>query len=260
MTWDLMMRSFRVLRRDKQLVLFPVLSALAGLAVSVPFFLAIFTAREGLHWDTWTGVLGFAWYCAANFAMIFFNCALAASAQKFFDTGEASVGDGISQAASRTGSIFAWAVVSTTIGLLLRWVEDRSGWIGRIVIAVIGIGWTMVTFLIVPVLVIEDVGVMDSIRRSSDLLRRTWGEQLISGVTFMWAGLLCALPGIVIGAIGMNGFWPLIPVAVLYFVAMAAVFTAARQVFTVALYRYATTGQAPDGFTTLGLRNAIRPR
>jgi hypothetical protein len=118
----------------------------------------------------------------------------------------------------------------------------------------------MATYLIVPVLVIEDRGVMESIRRSGELLRKTWGEQLIAGITFFWAGLVAVIPGIVIGVIGMNGFWPLIPVAVLYFIAVSAIVSAARQVFNVALYRYATTGEPPAGFSGDAMRNALRPR
>jgi len=260
MAWDLMKRSFGVLRRDKQLMLFPVLSALAALAVSVPFFLAIFRSGEPRHWDASTAIVCFAWYCAANFIMVFFNCALAACAQKYFDGREATLGDGLAEAAGRWTSILLWAAVSSTIGVVLRWLEDRAGFIGKIVIAIFGIGWNMATYLIVPVLVIEDSGVMESIRRSGELLKRTWGQQLIGAIAFGWVGLACAVPGIVIGAAGMAGFWPLIPVAVLYFVALGAAFSAAGQIFRVALYRYATTGQAPDGFTGDGLRAAIHPR
>ena len=260
MAWDLMKRSFGVLRRDKQLMLFPVLSALAALAVSVPFFLAIFGSGEHRPWDAWTAIAYFTWYCSANFVMVFFNCALAGCAQKFFDGAEASLGDGLSMAAARSWNIFMWALVSSTIGVILRWIEDRAGLVGRIVIAIFGIAWNMATYLIVPVLVIEDMGVMESLRRSGELLKRTWGQQLIGGIAFFWVGLVFTVPGIVIGAIGFNGFWPLIPVAVLYFVAMAAAFSAAGQIFRVALYRYATTGQAPDGFTGEGLRGAIVPR
>src|SRR5215471_3792977 len=253
-SWDAMMRSFGVLRRDKQLVLFPVLSTVAAILVSVPFILAIFIHGVPERWDVSHLIITFAWYCCANFAIIFFNCALAASAQTFFEGGEPSLGQGISAAAGHIPGILAWSMVSTTVGMILRWVDERSGIVGRIVTALIGIGWNMATYLIVPVLVLEDRGVLESIRRSGELLKKTWGEQLIAGITFFWAGLLAAIPGIVIGVIGMNGFWPLIPVAALYFAALAATVSAARQVFNVALYRYATTGEPPEGYSVDALR------
>jgi hypothetical protein len=144
--------------------------------------------------------------------------------------------------------------------VFLRWLDERAGLVGRIVIGLVGMGWNIATYLIVPVLVTEELGVMDSVRRSSELLRKTWGEQLCGAIAFGWAGLLFAVPGIVLGAIGFNGFWPMIPVAVLYFVTLAAVLSAARQVFTVALYRYATTGEPPEGYTGPGLHGAVRVR
>ena len=259
-SWELMIRSFRVLRRDKQLVVFPILSTLAAAAVSVPFILALFAAGEPHQWTATHTVLCFLWYSCANFAMVFFNCALAASAQTFFDGGQPSLGQGIRQAAGRAPAILAWAAVASTVGVVLRWIDERSGLFGRIVVALVGIGWNMATYLIVPVLVIEDLGVMDSIRRSSALLRQTWGEQLRGAIAFMWFGLLFTIPGIVLGAIAMAGLWILLPVAVLYFIALAASFSAARQIFTVALYRYATTGVAPDGYTGEGLHGAVHTR
>jgi hypothetical protein len=255
-----MLQSFRVLRRDKQLVIFPILSAIAAIVVSVPFVLMLFATGEPHEWNLNSVALCLLWYFCANSAIIFFNCALAASAQTYFNGGTPTLGEGISQAASRAPAILAWAMVTSTVGVFLRWVDDRSGLLGRIVVGLIGMAWNIATYLIVPVLVMEDVGVMDAIRRSGELLRKSWGQQLIGGIAFGWFGLLCAIPGVVIGAIGMNGFWPLIPVAVAYFIVMAACFSAAGQIFRVALYRYATTGQAPDGYTNDGLRGAIRTR
>jgi hypothetical protein len=255
-----MMRSFRVLRRDKQLMVFPILSTLAAMAVSLPFILAWFAAGQPRQWDVPTLVIGFLWYSCGNFVMVFFNCALAANAQTFFEGGRPSLGQGIRQAAGHAPSILMWAVVSSTVGMVLRWLDERAGLVGRIVIGIIGIGWNMATYLIVPVLVIEDRGVMESIRRSGELLRKTWGEQIVGSIFFGWAGLLFAIPGVVLGAVAMNGFLPLIPVVVLYFVALFAAVSAARQIFTVALYRYATTGAAPDGYSDDGLRGAVRVR
>jgi hypothetical protein len=192
--------------------------------------------------------------------MIFFNCALAGSAQAFFDGTQPSLGQGIGQAASRAPAILLWAVICSTVGLFLRWLDELAGLIGRIAIALLGMAWSLTAFLIVPVLVIENRGTPESIRRSGELLRKTWGEQRCTGIVFGWAGLLFAIPGVVIGAIGMNGFAPLIPVAVLYVIALAVAFSAARQIFAVALYRYATTGEPPEGYTAAGLQGAIRPR
>src|SRR5437868_5509837 len=97
-SWDLMIRSFRVLRRDKQLVIFPILSTIAATAISVPFILALFASGEPRTWNATTVALCFLWYVCASFAIVFFNCALAASAQTFFDGGAPSLAQGISRA------------------------------------------------------------------------------------------------------------------------------------------------------------------
>jgi hypothetical protein len=117
----------------------------------------------------------------------------------------------------------------------------------------------MATYLVIPVLVM-DAGVMDSVRRSSSLLRQTWGEQLISGIAFGWLGLLVAIPGVVLGVVGANGHPLFIVPAIAWFATMAAAFTAAREIFTVALYRYATTGEPPNGYDAATLGTALRPR
>ena len=259
-SWDLMLRSFRVLRQDKQLILFPILSAIAAAAVSVPFILALFATGEPHEWTVNSIALCLLWYFCANTAIIFFNCALAASARTYFAGGTPTLGQGIGDAASRMPAILAWAMVMSTIGVFLRWLDDRAGLIGKIVVGLIGIAWNMATYLIVPVIVAEDLGVMESIRRSGELLKKTWGQQIIGGIAFFWFGLLFTIPGIVLGAIGANVFWPMLIVAGAYFIVMIAAFSAAGQIFRVALYQYATTGQAPDGFTGEGLHGAIRTR
>jgi hypothetical protein len=255
MTWSLILQSFAVLRHDKKLVLFPVLSALAAAAVSAPFWIALFGTAPVEHapWTPAHYAAMFFWYCACSFVIIFFNCALAACAQARFAGEEPQIMDGIYQAASHTWNIFLWAVASSTVGVILRAIEERVGWLGRIVTGLFGIGWSFATYLIVPVLVLEDQGLAGSIRRSAQLLRQTWGEQLIGGLHFGWMGLLLAIPGFILGVFA----WP---VGILYFLTLAAVLSAAREIFVVALYRYAVSGQAPDGYSDEALNGAFRRR
>jgi hypothetical protein len=214
----------------------------------------------GLHWGSNTWLFVFLWYCGASFITIFFNCALAACVQLRFAGQDATLGDGLRRAASRVHTILLWSIVSATVGRVLDLLEQRAGFVGRLVVAFVGVGWSMATFLMVPVLVMEQQGVMDSIRRSASLLRQTWGEQLISGLAFGWLGLLFAVPGIVLGVFGANGYPIFIVPAIAWFATMIAAFTAASEIFTVALYRYATTGEAPSGYDTATMGAALRRR
>jgi hypothetical protein len=262
MTWNLVLQSFRLLRSDKKLMAFPVLSAIGAAALALPFLLMLFGMRPagGLHWGPNTWLFVFLWYCGASFITIFFNCALAACVQLRFAGQEPTLGDGLRRAASRIHVILLWSLVSATIGQIARAVEARVGWTGRLIIGAFGLGWGMATYLVIPVLVMEETGVMDSVRRSSSLLRQTWGEQLISGIAFGWLGLLFAVPGVVLGVLGANGYPIFIVPAIAWFATMVAAFTAAREIFTVALYRYATTGEAPSGYDPAAMGSALRRR
>ena len=183
MTWQLVSQSFRLLRTDPKLAIFPVLSALGVIALSMPF-LFIFLTGEDIHWDAGAWLLFLAWYSAVSFVTIFSNCALAASAQMRLAGQTPSIAAGFRRAWSRVHVILLWAIVTSTVGRILQFFGQRSGWTGRIVLGLFGVSWNLATFLIVPVIVMENSGVLDSLRRSSALLRQTWGEQIISGIAF----------------------------------------------------------------------------
>jgi hypothetical protein len=262
-SWDMIGESFAVLRKDKKLVLFPIMSGLSTLAIAAMYFLPLFHMGVLEQYKAYRTVDStvyawlFLWYCTNYFVMIFFNCALAACAQIRFGGGEPTLGAGLAQAGWKIPSILMWAVVASTVGIILHAIEERSSWLGKIVSAVIGIAWAMATYLIVPVLIFEDDGVFGSIQRSSALLRETWGEQIVSGFGFGLPSLLLAIPGILLGLVGYKmhplGFL----IAVPYFLLLSAVMSAVRGIFTVALYRYATAGEAPRGFSTGNFKDAF---
>jgi len=245
MTWQLVSQSFRLLRADPKLALFPILSALGAIALSLPFALIPLTGQE-MHWGV-GAVVVLAWYLAVSFVTIFCNCALAACVQMRQAGETPSIVAGLRRAGARVHVIFLWALLTSTVGRILKGFEQRSGWTGRIVLGLIGVSWSLATFLIVPVLVMEDGGVFDSLRRSAALVRQTWGEQIISGIAFGWYALLFAIPGVVLGALGANGYPLFIVPAVLWFAALFAAFTAASEIFAVILYREAIGTGLPAG-------------
>ena len=63
--------------------------------------------------------------------------------------------------------------------MVLQAIEERFGIIGTIVARLVGLAWNLVTFLVVPILVLEDLGVGDALKRSKDLFKKTWGENVI---------------------------------------------------------------------------------
>jgi Family of unknown function (DUF6159) len=264
MSWILISRSFRVLRQDLKLALFPVLSGLAGLAIAALFLLSPLGA--GLF-NKNVQTLGAAEYvslllvyCALYFVMIFFNCALAACAQARFSGSEIGLVEGISRASSRIQPILFWSLFSSTLGLVLQLIDQRVGLVGKIATRIFGVAWNMATYLVIPVLVIEDVNAIDAIRRSSGLLRKTWGERLTVGLCMMWIAIFLAIPGVIVGAMGAYAYPPLLVVAALYFLVLVSVLSAVSGIFDVALYRYAVTGEVPDGYSADMMSGAFRPK
>src|SRR4029077_13330612 len=104
--------------------------------------------------------------------------------------------------AARLPVIAGWALVSATVGLILRIIEDRSARIGQIVAALLGMAWTVVSFLVVPILVIENKGPIAALKDSTALLKKTWGEQLVSNFSFGMIFFLLALPAFALFILG----------------------------------------------------------
>ena len=135
-------------------------------------------------------------------------------------------------------------------------------------LALVGFAWTLVTYFVVPIIVIERKSAIDAIGDSKDLLRNTWGQQIVSGLGYGLIGFLLSLPALVvlIGAIvagasmqSFAAFGALGAAALLYVVAVAIVMSTLRAIFGAVLFLYARTGEAPAGFDPAVLRAAVRP-
>ncbi|MGI9101270.1 MAG: DUF6159 family protein [Terriglobales bacterium] len=254
-TWALAKQSFKVLAADKRLLLFPVLSAIAVVLVSVSYAIPVFLAgglnvqRGAATTNTQYAVL-FGFYFVNYFVIVFFNSALVYCASICLSGGHATVRDGLKASWDRLGAIFMWALVAATVGMILRMIEDRLGKWARLITWVLGTAWTLMTYFVVPVLVFEDLGIVDSVKRSTRVLKDTWGEEVISGFSFglIWLGFI--LLGVV-AAFGLMMAHPVLGIVagVLYFLALAVVAAAVKTIFTVALYRYASQRQVPAGFS-----------
>ena len=261
-SWDLISESFHVIRKDKKLIVFPILSGFSVLLVAALYFIPLFQLgivqqyAAQRHVDPAGYAWMFLWYCSNYFVIVFFSCALAACARIRFSGGEPTLGAGMSQAAAKLPSIMMWAVVASTVGLILRIIEDRSESAGKILSSLVGVAWAVTTYLMVPVLVFEQEGVFGSIKRSSQLLRKTWGEQVGANIGFGLPFLALSIPGILLFLAGRQQPLARI-VALIYFLMLGALMSAVKGIFAVALYRYATQGQAPAGFSQVNLNGAF---
>ncbi len=269
---ELAKASWSVVRADKELLLFPVLSVCALLlivgSIAVPVLaLGRFTpeaAGEGAY------LVAFGFYVLSYFIALFFNTALVGAAMIRMDGGNPTLRDGLAIAWARVGKILAYAVIAATVGLLLRAIEERVGWLGRIVVKLVGVAWALATFMVVPVLVTRDVGPVDAVKESASLLRGTWGENLIGnvglGAVFFVAyfALILVGGGAMVFAISANMPFlagTLLLIGVVTFLFLSTLQATMQGVYSAALYRYATkNGAATPGFSDDLMSLAFKPK
>jgi TM2 domain-containing membrane protein YozV len=261
---------WQILKQDTGLLLFPFMSGVCCLLLLASFAVPLYTTG---HWQppgadaspaqhmTYYGVL-FLFYLCNYFVVIFFNAAIIACATIRLSGGSPSVGDGFRAAAARLPVIAGWAVVSATVGLILRLIEDRSKWVGRIVAGLLGAAWTVVSFLVVPILVVENKSPFAALQESAGLVKKTWGEQVAGNFGFGTIFFLLAIPAIALIVLGIcSGNAALIigciGLAVVYLIVCGLVQSALQSIFQAAVFLYARDGQVPEGFEAELLGNAM---
>jgi hypothetical protein len=272
--WALAKQSFRVLFHNKRLLVFPLLSGISVVLVIASFAGGAWAtgllrnpdeASEATVW-----IVGFAWYFANYFVIVFFNCALVSCALDSFRGSEVTVRGGLSAAGKRLPHIIAWALLAASVGMVLRAIEERVALVGKIVVALIGIAWTLATYFVVPVLVFEDLGPLDTAKRSAAILKKTWGETIVGNAgiglvtffvtlavlvvtVFVFGGLALKLGSLAVAIAGATLVVALILVASL-------IGSALNSIALCAVYLYATEGKVPQAFAGAGLEHAFAPR
>lgn len=274
-SYQLLKASAAILREDKTLLIYPIVSGIAVLIVTLSFAIPLFAVRfveiatQSTGGQVAGAILAFLFYLTQYFIIIFANAALMGAAMNRLRGQPATFGDGFWIAVERVPAIFGYALIAATVGLALRLLSQRAGIIGQIAAALIGVAWNVVTYLAVPVLVVEDVGPIQAIKRSAGLLRRTWGEQLVGNLSL---GLVYGLVGLIVVVFALAGGLLMLKlnflagalalgvVAVLLLLAGGIVVSTLNAIYQAAVYRYAIEGQAGRYFDEALLRQAFRPK
>ena len=273
-SWSLVKASAAVLRADKELMLFPAVSAVLSVVVLITFAVPTFmaglfdaAALRDSGFPLAGYVVGFLFYVVQYFVIFFCNTALVGAALIRLRGGDPTVADGFRLASSRLVPILGYALIAATVGMILRAISERSGWLGRLVVSMIGLAWNVATFLVVPVLAAEDIGPLEAVKKSSEYLRKTWGEQIIGNVGMgsvfglMSFGTVVVGVGLIIAA-AMTQSAALIGIAiaalVLALMALSLVSATLGGIYSAALYRYAAEGDAGAFFSTSMVREAFR--
>lgn len=275
-SWALVKASAAVLSADKELMVFPAVSATLSVVVlitfAVPTFLAgVFDSQAlGESGFPLAGyIVGFVFYVVQYFVIFFCNTALVGAALIRLRGGDPTVADGFRLATSRLGAIMGYALIAATVGMILRAISERSGALGKIVISFVGLAWNLATFLVVPVLAAENVGPMDAVKKSSAYLRKTWGEQIAGnagmGAVFGMLSFGVVLMGVLlfIGAAILEStvLMALVGVGfVLSLMAIALVSSTLSGIYAAALYRYASEGDAGAFFSPDMVRGAFQAK
>ena len=273
-SWRLVKASAAVLRADKELIVFPIASGAALLLVTATFAFPLWASGYFDRFDDGGANVGayavaFLFYLIQYIVVTFANAALVGAALIRLRGGDPTLADGLRIAWSRAGVILGYSLIGATVGVILRAIQERAGIVGQIAAGIVGIAWGLITFLVVPVLVVEQIGPIEAIRRSGALLKRTWGEQIVGNFGVGLAMLVVSLGAlIVVGPIVLlaiaSGSIVLIVVAValavVIFAAIAAVGSALQGIFTAALYRYAAEGETDGYFSSEMVRQAFRPK
>ena len=242
--WQIALNSFTVLKENRQLILFPILSGISMILVISSFVVALVASGR---WDADTikeygtvtnYLIVFFYYVINYFIIVFFNTALVHCTHLYFMGEEVTIRKGLQFSLSRIGVIFSWAVFAATVGTALRLLQDNLGSVGKIITGLIGIVWSVTTFFVVPVIAYENLGPIAAFKRSASLMKEKWGESL--GATFSFglvqlaAFLLLAIPSFLLGYL-------LHPVAgivlfILGVFTVLVVMSAARTIFVSAVY------------------------
>jgi hypothetical protein len=246
--WHLAMNSFKVLKENKQLVIFPILSGISILFIMGSFVL-IFLGLNGWNDELLNESNGitnylymFLFYLVNYFVVVFFNMALIHCTRLYFRGEEVSINAGLRFSLSRIGVIFSWSVFAAIVGTILRIIQKESGIIGKIITGIIGIVWSIATFFVVPVIAYENLGPIAAFKRSSQMMKQKWGESL--GATFSFgiiqfiAMLLLMVPAFFLGSM-VNPIFGIV-LAIGGALIIAVIISAAQTIFVSAVYHNVT--------------------
>jgi hypothetical protein len=274
--WELLKQSFAILKSDKQLLLLPVASAIScvlasGLILGVgglsAFLVVYHTNWESSSWLNSVLIWGaiFVFYLVNYVVIVFFNVALITAASERLAGRPATLHGGVARAWERKRKVVQWALLAATVGVILRMIESRVGVIGRLITKLLGAAWVLASYFVIPILVFEDLGPVDALKRSARIFRETWGEELFSQFTMGLMFVLLGLAGFGVWFEAMTagrgtGLYVGTVLLFLYFVALGAANAALQGIFTAALYQFATTKAAPPGFAAANFSMAWGPK
>jgi hypothetical protein len=275
-SWQLTKLSWTILMKDKELLWFPVLSGLVMLAIMivffVPFSVVVGLASGGRGSDS-NQILGavflFGYYTIAYSVSMYFNVALIGAAMIRLDGGDPTMGDGLKIANQRIGKIIQFALISATVGTISQYLRERGGIIGSFIASFISMAWNFATFFVLPILIVKDIGPIDAIKESTNLFKKTWGEQVVAtmGIGFVTGMISFAimLVGVLLIALAISmqsvAFAVIVGIAMFVaFILVSVISGALNGIFRAVTYRWVESGILPDEMDVEMIRGAFQDK
>jgi len=281
-SWKITQLSFAVINKDRELIWFALLafifSTIFSVAMIVPSVIPTLM-NEGISGgalEVYQYVMIFLTYFGLAFIATFFNVCVVYTTKIRFEGGNATFGESLRFAFSKTGLIFQWSLLSATVGLLLRILDNLASRLGKggqivaqIIIGLIGMTWSIITIFVVPVLVYEGLGPIAAVKRSTQVIKKTWGESLIKSIGLglvqffvfvLIIGLSFGLTYLLAGWMQTTGLLIGIGVGILALLLTGLIFNVASTIFNTALYVYANSNEVASGFNEEVVKDAFRQR
>lgn len=247
--------SLAVIRDHPKLLAFPLLGGIASVAFWLVFLVPLWIAGaigSGLEY-----VVLFVLYFLTTFAATFFTAALVFAVNQTFHGEEPSLGESIRAAWRRKGPILVWSAIAATVSVILKKLQESDSTFARLLASIFAVGWSVMTFFIVPVIVFEDVTVSSMFSRSAETFRETWGESIGAGLGVTLLQFLIGILGVlaaVLVAVAVGSLFPtagLVVGIVLVAAALVATFVIGQTIWAItktALYVYAAEERIPAQF------------
>ncbi len=276
---DITKISFGVVKKDREMLWFPFLASIFSIAYSIallfPTIISYFLIDGGdfESMEAIQYVWVFLTYLGLAFIATFFNVCVVYTTKTRFEGGDATFGDSIRFAFSRLHMILMWSLLSATVGLLLYMLDSlarNSKGVGRALLgflrSILAMAWSIITIFVVPGMVYYRLSPFDAIKKSGEVLKKTWGESIvrhyglgfIRGLFFFLGIVLTLVFVFVLIPLGTWAIWFTVIFALLYFVITGLVFNVLNQVYNTALFVYADSGKIPGGFSAEYVEHGFR--
>ena len=265
--WRLTKAAWALIRRDPTMVSIALMGAGCGLAgaAALLYFSGYLSSPTHSRGDlALAAIIGI---YPMTFLSVFFNVALAGAAVASFDGQPIGVREALGISWKRLGRIAQWSLLAAGVGLVLEQIASRVPGAGRLATWLLGTAWSLATIFAVPLLALEGAGPFETAKESVQLIKSKWGEGItgLAGIG-VWTVFAMIPIGILVGVgLSVRGSdaalgAALIAIAVGAILLVSALSLATQQVFSVALYRYASGSPDSGGFEVADLEEPFRRR